>query len=379
MRSQSVWSSIALSACLLALPIAVPAQTDPPTLLPSQEIFGPPAPAGGAFGVTVAIDGRDLITARSDFTAHAYERDGTGSWRYTGEIPAPEANVLAFGFVVDIDDGFALIHGLSSSQAGFAGKVFVFRRTASGWRHQQTLTPPGRQLDTFGRQIALQGRTAIIGSGPDEVYAFRRRDDGRFVFRQTLRPSTVAGEGFADSIALDGDAALIGTSNTNNGAGSVFVFRRVNGVWRERQELVASDAQEQARFGGSVALNGSTAVIGALSQPPFGQAYVFRLAAGHWFEQQRIANDRPDTLFGLAIEMIGERRVAITQEFFGETNESTIRLFERRDGNWSLAAVLSADPLAGGIRALDSFGDTLAASDPIGEPQRVFVYELDAD
>jgi len=77
--------------------------------------------------------------------------------------------------------------------------------------------------------------------------------------------------------------------------------------------------------------------------------------------------------------MIGERRVAITQEFFGETNESTIRLFERRDGNWSLAAVLSADPLAGGFRALDSFGDTLAASDPIGEPQRVFVYELDAD
>jgi len=174
---------------------------------------------------------------------------------------------------------------------------YSFRRTASGWRHQQTLTPPGRQLDTFGRQIALQGCTAIIGSGPDEVYAFRRRDDGRFVFRQTLRPSTVAGEGFADSIALDGDVALIGTSNTNNGAGSVFVFRRVNGVWRERQELVASDAQEQARFGGSVVLNGSTAVIGALSQPPFGQAYVFRLAAGHWFEQQRIANDRPDTFW----------------------------------------------------------------------------------
>jgi hypothetical protein len=377
MRSKSVWNSIALSACFIALPIAAPAQTDPPTVLPSQQIFGPPAPAGGAFGVTVAIDGRDLITARSDFTAHAYERDGTGGWRYIGEIPAPEPNVQGFGFVVDINDGFALISGVSSSAGGFGGK-FVFRRTATGWSHQQTLTPPGRQFDSFGQQIVLQGRTAIIGSGPDEVYAFRKRDDGRFVLRQTLRPSTVAGEGVAGSIPLDGDVALIGTPNTHDGAGSVFVFNRVNGVWRERQELVASDAQEQARFGGGVVLSGSTAVIGALSQAPFGQAYVFRLAAGHWFEQQRIANDRPDTLFGLAIAMIGERRVAITQEFFGDPHESTIHLFEDRNGDWSLAAVLSADPIAGGFRALDSFRGTLAASDPVGEPQRVFTYELGA-
>jgi hypothetical protein len=379
MRSKSVWSSIALSACLLALPSAAPAQTDTPTILPSQQIFGPPAPAGGAFGVTVAIDGRDLITARSDFTSHAYERAGTGSWRYLGEILAPEPGVQGFGFVVGIDDGFALIYGVSSSGGGFSGKVFVYRRTATGWSYRQTLTPPGRPSDSFGQKIALQGRTAIIGSGPDEVYAFRRRDDGRFVFQQTLRPSTVAGEGFADSIALDGDVAMIGTSNTSSGAGSVFVFNRVNGVWRERQELVASDAQEQARFGGGVVLHGSTAVIGALSAPPLGQAYVFRLAGRHWFEQQRIVNDRPDALFGLAIELIGERRIAITEEFFGEPHESTIQLFERRDGNWSLAAVLSADPVAGGFRALDSFRGTLAATDPVGEPQRVFVYELGSD
>jgi hypothetical protein len=378
MCSQSVWNSIALSACLLALPTAAAAQTEPPTILPSQEIFGPPAPNGGAFGVTVALDGRDLITARSDFTSHAYERDGAGGWRYIGEILPPEPDVQGFGFVVDLDEGYALLYGVS----GIAGKVFVYQRTATGWAHRQTLTPPGgAQFDSFGQQIVLQGRTAIIGSGPDEVYAFRRRDDGRFVFSQRLRPSTVAGEGFATDLALDGDTAMIGTSNTNNRTGSVFVFRRINGVWRERQELVASDAQQEAQFGVKLSMRGSTAVIGALTHNSgdpnqLGQAYVFRLSGGHWFEEQKIANDRGNTLFGLAIQVIGERRFVISQELFADQNTGTLRLFERSAGNWSLAAVLSADPLAGGFRELDWFRGTLAAADPVGDPQRVFTYEL---
>lgn len=196
-------------------------------------------------------------------------------------------------------------------------------------------------------------------------------DDGQFVFRQTLRPSTAAGEGFGSDVDVHGDVALVGTSNANNGAGSVFVFHRVNGVWREQQELVASDAQEQARFGSAVALHDSIAVIGAPEQNaanselPRGQAYVFARAGGFWFEQQRFIDDRANATLGEVVETVGAHRLAVTLNPF-DRQEATVRLFERRDGHWSLTATLTADPLPSRIIALDSFRSTLVAGDAFG-------------
>ena len=72
---------------------------------------------------------------------------------------------------------------------------------------------------------------------------------------------------FGISVAVDGDTAVIGVSaDDDNGgdSGSAYVFTRDAGVWTEQQKLAASDGAAGDLFGVSVAVDGDTAVIGAL-------------------------------------------------------------------------------------------------------------------
>jgi hypothetical protein len=86
----------------------------------------------------------------------------------------------------DIDDGFALLYGVS----GIARQVFVYRRTATGWSHQQTLTPPsGAEFDSFGQEIELQGRIP-------------KRSDGNWSLAAVLTAEPPAGGSWEGASAI---------------------------------------------------------------------------------------------------------------------------------------------------------------------------------
>ena len=60
--------------------------------------------------------------------------------------------------------------------------------------------------------------------------------------------------------------AVIGAiGNDDNGlqSGSAYVFARTSGVWTEQAKLLPSDGAAKDYFGGDVAIDGDTAVIGA--------------------------------------------------------------------------------------------------------------------
>jgi FG-GAP repeat len=81
---------------------------------------------------------------------------------------------------------------------------------------------------------------------------------------------------FGNSLALSGTTALIGALYTNHGAGAVYVLAETGGVWSQEAELTASDAAPDAVFGSSVALSGTTALIGAENADGGrGEAYIF--------------------------------------------------------------------------------------------------------
>ena len=48
-------------------------------------------------------------------------------------------------------------------------------------------------------------------------------------------------------------------------AGSAYVFTRSGTVWSQQQKLTASDGAASDRFGGSVAISGDTAIVGAFA------------------------------------------------------------------------------------------------------------------
>ena len=61
----------------------------------------------------------------------------------------------------------------------------------------------------------------------------------------------------------DGTTAIVGVPRDGNMTGSVYVFVKGTGGWRERAKLTASDAKPFDSFGWSVAISGNRAIIGA--------------------------------------------------------------------------------------------------------------------
>lgn len=92
-------------------------------------------------------------------------------------------------------------------------------------------------------------------------------------------------DSFGNAVAISGDTALIGAYYKNNGVGQAYVFVRSGNVWTEQAKLIASDAAPNDRFGYAVALDGDTAIVGAINVdngaiPNAGAAYVFVRSGG---------------------------------------------------------------------------------------------------
>jgi alpha-tubulin suppressor-like RCC1 family protein len=90
-----------------------------------------------------------------------------------------------------------------------------------------------------------------------------------------------ADDNFGFSVALEGDTALIGArfeDEGGNDAGAAYVFTRTDDDWRQQAKLIADDAQADNEFGFSVAIEGDAALIGAPGDEGgdrAGAAYVF--------------------------------------------------------------------------------------------------------
>jgi len=102
----------------------------------------------------------------------------------------------------------------------------------------------------------------------------------------------LANDNFGRSVAVNGDTAVIGApfgEDAVSNSGSAYVFVRNAGTWTQQQKLTALDAAMDDRFGFSVSVNGDTAIIGAFTDDGVqGSAYVFVRNAGTWTQQQKL-------------------------------------------------------------------------------------------
>ena len=105
-------------------------------------------------------------------------------------------------------------------------------------------------------------------------------------------------DNFGASVSIDGDTLVIAadgaTVDSNPAQGEVYVFTLVNGTWTETQKLTADDGIAFDNFGLSVALNGSTILVGspqAIIGGAFAQGavYVYTNSGGTWSQLQKLA------------------------------------------------------------------------------------------
>ena len=157
------------------------------------------------------------------------------------------------------------------------GSAYVFTRSGTTWTQQQHLTASdGAAGDYFGYSVALSGDMALVGAlwmmSAQTVTRARpmslcARDD----LDATGQTHCLGRRGggsvwrFGGALGRYGPGGgRTGTLSAQSGQGSAYVFTRSGTTWTQQAQLTASDGAANDWFGVSVALDGNTALVGAV-------------------------------------------------------------------------------------------------------------------
>jgi hypothetical protein len=150
-----------------------------------------------------------------------------------------------------------------------------------------------------GQAVALSGdgNTAIVG-GPDDnngvgaAWVWARSGGAWTQQGAKLVGSDAVGnasQGSSVALSADGNTAIVGGYFDNGGVGAVWIWTRSGGLWTQQgAKLVGSNAVGNARQGASVALSadGNTAIVGGDHDDNLsGAAWVWTRSEGVWTQQ----------------------------------------------------------------------------------------------
>jgi hypothetical protein len=230
----------------------------------------------------VAAPGDDVLGLRTG-AVYLFGRNqgGTGSWGLVKELTASDGTADdAFGDAIALTSDTAVVG--ADRKGGLSGAAYVFERDAGGlnnWGQVNKITAlDAHSGDFFGSTLGLSAATLVVGAigkdlGRGAAYVFERNEGGPDNWgevRELTAAEGQASDAFGGAVALSGDMALVGSLNESSHglqAGAAYVFDRNTGGtehWGPVAKLTASDAQPLAYFGISVAINGGTALIGAI-------------------------------------------------------------------------------------------------------------------
>lgn|GEM_PF-2161075 len=270
-----------------------------------------------------------------------------------------------FGYAVDIDgdwivvgaqqeDGLPGSHGSEVNTALSSGAAYVFHRVGGTWEQVAYLKASNsEQNDEFGSAVAISGTRIVVGAP------------------------------YEDSATSDPD------NNSALSSGAAYVFDWSGTDWEQVALLKADHVGAYDRFGISVAVSGTTVVVGAPyedsdglgpsdnSASSAGAAYVFlEDRPGRWGQEAylKASNVDGNDRFGTAVAVAGDvlvvgapyeaSRAAVdggNPTDNAATYAGAAYVFERSGGTWSEIALLKAHNAEGG----DRFGTAVAMTDDL--------------
>ncbi len=257
-----------------------------------QDAFGASVSISGDIALIGApSDGDDGFGSGS---AYVFRFDPkTSQWIEAQKLTASDAMASdGFGLSVALTGDLAVIG--TPGQDGVeeeTGAAYVFRfdpDTATWIEQAKLFALDGAFLDRFGWSVAVSPNSigvVLVGAhvnGPGRAYVFRYDPRNSMWFQeQKLVPSGGTPDDFGRAVAMDGDTALIGSwaadaVGDNYGAAYVFRYDPDRSQWSQVEMLVPDPGPWTAFFGWSVALDGDRAVCGAHGENQLaGAAYLY--------------------------------------------------------------------------------------------------------
>jgi hypothetical protein len=254
------------------------------------------------FGWSVAVSGDVAIVGAPGVNrplginfgaAYVFVRSGT-TWTEQAHLTASDGasgDFLGTSVAVSGDTAVVGAYNDDTSSGTDAGSAYVFVRSGTTWTEQAHLTASdGAGHDEFGVSVAGSADTAVLGAryrdtpggdGAGSAYVFVRSGTTWTQQAEVTASDATSYDEFGTSVAVSGNAVVVGAPNKADYTGAAYVFRRTGTTWSERGKLTAWDGAEDDQFGISVGVSGGVAVVGAFGDETpagsrAGSAYAFR-------------------------------------------------------------------------------------------------------
>ncbi len=267
------------------------------------------------FGESVAFSGTTVIVgAKSDDdngvdSGSAYLFDTASETQIAKLLASDGAGNDNFGCSVAISGTTAII-GASRGDGNGAdsGSAYLFD-TTTGTQIAKLTASDGAGGSNFGYSVAISGTLAIVGASLDDsngsAYIFDISNPNTPLEIAKLGASDgTGGAEFGWSVAISGTTAIVGApfaSPSDLFSGSAYLFDISNPSAPTEIAMLEGDGGWADQFGWSVAVNGTTAIVGAVQGSLGGSAYLFDTTTGTQTAQLIASDDHFDDYFGVSV------------------------------------------------------------------------------
>jgi hypothetical protein len=339
------------------------------------------------FGYSTAMSGRtavvsapfEFVRGTSEGEVFVFERRPTGWVQRVTLKPSDGRDGDQFGRSVAIDRETIVVgapgHGFGADDR--AGAVYVFAHTSEGWQQTAELrASDAGDSDAFGLSVAISGNVILAGAYSHAVDG-RDQEGAAYVYTNdgsgwplTESQELTAADGhvldwFGMTVAVSGSTAVVGAVYADGGAGSAYVYSNIAGTWTNTQELTASDAQSNAIFGSSIAISTGTIMIGAPlhdvgTSAMAGTVYVFTYDGTTWNQLPELADPAATANddFGASVALDGDRALLGATSVYGIGDTPGVVYAYKKKATWKTSATLT--PSDG--TDTDGFGFSVALS-----------------
>jgi hypothetical protein len=340
----------------------------------SLKLLASDANADDRFGVSVAIDANLVVVGAyqndsngvDSGAAYVYELSGS-AWFQRQKLTASDSSVGAqFGRSVAVQGDTIVVGSYYDSNTGSA---YVFTRSAGIWSQQQKLIASDAcSDDKFGISVSIDNNTIVVGAYGDDkntgaAYVFAR-SGGVWTQQQKLYASSPsAGDKFGYSVSIGNDFIIVGAHGDSGSTGAAYVFLRNGPDWSQDAILRASVGNAGDAFGYSVAIDGNWAVVSASGyNSSAGAAYIFERNGDAWSQRQKIIDpNQPGVLekFGYSVAIHNDRiAIGCKADLVADQNAGAAYSFVLEDSTW----IYSGRLLASDANEDDEFGSSVALS-----------------
>jgi hypothetical protein len=267
----------------------------------SAELAAPDGAPGDGFGSAVAVSGSTVVVGAANHDseagrAYVFSKTSTG-WN-EAELEASDAKPGDWFGLSVAASGTTVVVG-APTQGGPDGRVYVFKETPTGWH--QVAEFKNYSSYNLGGSVAIAGNTVAAGSnGSAQVYVFTQNATG---WQQSAILGGLAaypGDSFGASVAISGTTLVVGDQDISSDEGAALVFNKTVVGWQQSAELTGGEDF------GAVAISGNTVVVGASAALSYaGRASIFTKSATGWSEKDLGTNSVPHDEFGASVAVSG--------------------------------------------------------------------------